>query len=616
MGSFFLSYIMKKIFLYIFLLSVTPTVSIVAQDLVAFPPNWYRGMSDSVLQIIIQHKDIRDSKINMLSDAVKIIKRYPSKNVNYLMMDLSIPKSYLGNVIPFEFIIKKKKIVFNYPLLEKPKLNKKILSGNDLVYLIMPDRFANADESNDVDKTMKENKLNRKDPFGRHGGDLKGIQNNLNYIQNLGVTTVWLTPFQENNEPEASYHGYAITNHYKTDPRFGTNSDYKNLADALHQRGMKMCIDLVFNHIGDEHWMIKDMPFPNFIHQFDTFTKTNYRANTLLDPYAAPSDKKLFNEGWFDKRMPDLNMKDPALAKYMIQQTIWWLYYAELDAIRIDTYTYPDHEFMVEWYQKIREEFPELSIFGEIWEHAVPMQSYFAPKNKKYNEEMQNVLDFQFCFAMDEFVDQDFGWTEGVSKMYYNLSQDYLYNDPYHHVIFIDNHDLDRFLATVKGDVSKLKTALGVLLTMRGVPCIFYGTEILMKGKGSHGIIREDFSGGWKDDATNKFDSSKRSAEENDVIDYIKTIQNWKAKSPAFKEGKLMQFIPQDGIYAYARYTGDAVAFIIYNSSKEKKAIDTKRFQDILKGKSLGKNIIDNRTINLNTIEMIGKELMIIEVAQ
>lgn len=550
----------------------------------------------------------------MVSDAVKIIKRYPSNHIDYMMLDLSIPSSYTANTIPIEFIIKKKKVVLNYPLLENPRLTKKILSGNDLVYLIMPDRFANGDPSNDEYSTMNEKKVNRKEPFARHGGDLKGIQDHLSYLQNLGVTTLWLTPFQENNEPEASYHGYAITDHYKTDPRFGTNADYKNLSQAAHSKGMKMCIDLVFNHIGDAHWIVKDNPFPSFIHHFDTFTHTNYRANTLLDPYASPSDKKLFNEGWFDKRMPDLNMKDPALARYMIQQTLWWLYFAEIDAIRIDTYTYPDHEFMVDWYQKIRKEFPEMSIFGEIWEHAVPMQSYFAPKNKKYDEEMQNVLDFQFCFAMDEFVDQKFGWTEGVSKLYYSISQDYLYNDPYHHVTFIDNHDMDRFLAQMKGDIPKLKNALGILLTMRGIPSIFYGTEVLMQGKGPHGVIREDFSGGWKEDAINKFDETKRSKAENDLINYIKTIQTWKASSPAFKEGKLMQFIPQDGIYAFARYTGNDVAFIIFNSNENKQSINSKRFQDILKGKSSGRNIIDNRKIDLNTIEIGANELLIIEL--
>jgi glycosidase len=606
---------MKKIVLLCFIVCISFANYMKAQNFQTFPPHWYKGMEDTILQLIIHQKDIRDAKINMPSDAIKILKRYPSSSIDYMMLDLSIPRNFLGNIIPIEFIIKKKKLLLKYELKEKPSSRKPILNQTDLIYLIMPDRFANGDVSNDLFDTMEEKTVNRKDPFGRHGGDLKGIENNLTYIQSVGFNTLWLTPFQENNEPEASYHGYAITDHYKTDPRFGTNNDYKNLSAAVHARGMKMVIDLVFNHIGDQHWMIKDMPFPNFIHRFDTFTRTNYRANTLLDPYASSYDKKIFTEGWFDKRMPDLNMKDPALARYMIQQTLWWMYYAEIDAIRIDTYTYPDQEFMKLWYQSIREEFPEMSIFGEIWEHAVPLQSYFAPKDKRYDQEMQNVLDFQFCFAMDEFVNQDFGWTEGVSKLYYSLSQDFLYKDPFHHVTFLDNHDLDRFLSQVNEDASKLKVALGMLLTMRGIPCIFYGTEVLMKGKGSHGIIREDFSGGWPGDAINKFDEKNRSKEENELINYISKIQNWKKNHPAFNEHKMIQFIPQDGIYAFARYSvsGSAV-LIIYNSNKVAKNINTIRFQDILKNKTSGKNILNEKGIDLKDISMDSKELMIIDL--
>lgn len=606
---------MKKAILIFSVCCISILNTSIAQNIQTFPPHWYKGMEDTVLQLIIHHKEIRDAKINMPSDAIKIIKRYPSNSVDYMMLDLGIPRNFLGSTIPIEFQIKKKKLLLKYPLFDKPNTKKPILGNTDLIYLIMPDRFANADKSNDAFANMEEKSMNRKEPFGRHGGDLKGIEKNLNYIQSIGATTLWLTPFQENNEPEASYHGYAITDHYRTDPRFGTNEDYKQLSSAAHQRGMKMVIDLVFNHIGDKHWMVTDMPFPNFIHRFDTFTRTNYRANTLVDPYASNYDKKIFNEGWFDKRMPDLNMKDPALARYMIQQTLWWLYYAEIDGIRIDTYTYPDQEFMKEWYQRIRDEFPEMSIFGEIWEHAVPLQSYFAPKEKRYDQEMQNVLDFQFCFAMDEFVNQDFGWTEGVSKLYYSISQDFLYKDPYHHITFIDNHDLDRFLSQVGGDVSKLKVALGMLLTMRGVPCIFYGTEVLMKGKGSHGIIREDFSGGWTEDPINKFEEKNRSVEENEVINYIRKIQSWKQNSPAFKEGKMMQFIPQEGIYAFARYSTDgSAAFIIYNSNKELKNINTTRFQDIFQNKKMGKNILTDQNIDLKTLSLKAKELMIIEL--
>lgn len=585
-----------------------------SQEIISYPPHWYKGLNDTTLQLIINHKDIRDAKINLLSDYIRITKRYKSENVNYLMIDLTIPKSYQANFIPFEFVIKKKKINLNYPLFNKPNNSKSILQANDLMYLIMPDRFANADEKNDVVKNFEEKTTDRNEPFARHGGDLKGITKNINYLKNLGVSTLWLTPFQENNEPKQSYHGYAITNHYKTDPRLGTNEDYLALSNDLHSNNMKLVIDLVFNHIGDQHWMFKDKPFPSFIHQFDTFTRTNYRANTLIDPYASESDKSQFTKGWFDHHMPDLNLKDQALAKYMTQQTIWWLLYANVDAIRIDTYTYPDLEFMQNWYKAIRKEFPEMSIFGEIWEHAVPLQSFFTPKSKNYQEEMQNVLDFQFAFSMDEFVNQDFGWTEGVSKLYYNLSQDYLYNDPYHHVTFLDNHDLDRFLSQVNGDKEKLKIALGVLLTMRGIPCIFYGTEILMKGKGSHGIIREDFPGGWPTDPINKFESKNRSADENDVYNFIQKIQKWKSSNKAFENGKLMQFIPIDGIYVYFRYSDNDVAMIVYNSNKSSQKINISRFKEIIKNKTKGKEIISDKSIDLNSLEIKSKELMIIDL--
>ncbi len=611
---FFLSCNMKKLITLILVFFCINSFAF-AQELKMYPPNWYKGLSDTTLQLIINYKNIRDSKINMQTDIVKIIKRYPSNHVDYLMIDLSIPKDYLANIIPIEFIIgKKQKLQIDYPLISRNDKKKSILKNTDLMYLIMPDRFANANTSNDKFNTLEEKSVDRNAEFGRHGGDLLGIDNNINYFKSLGITTLWLTPFQENNEPKQSYHGYAITNHYKTDPRLGSNEDYKRLVEKLHQQNMKMCIDLVFNHIGDKHWMYTDKPFPNFIHQFDSFTRTNYRANVLMDPYASAQEKDVFSRGWFDHHMPDLNLKDPTLAKYMIQNTIWWLLYADVDAIRIDTYAYPDLSFMHHWHQSIRKDFPEMSIFGEIWEHAVPLQSFFSAKDTE-DKMLRNILDFQFAFAMDEFVNQDFGWTEGVSKMYYNLSQDYLYQDPYHHVTFLDNHDLDRFMSQINGDVKKLKIALGMLLTMRGIPCIFYGTELLMKGKGSHGIIREDFPGGWSNDQVNKFERSNRSLEENEVIDYISKIQSWKKTHAGFSENaKMMQFIPFDGIYAFARYSKDDVAIILYNSSNKKLKISQKKFAELLKEKLEGKNILNDKLVDFKSLEIESKEFMIIDV--
>jgi neopullulanase len=618
MRPFFLSLFMRKLLL---ILCISICNIAIAKEKestppIVYPTNWYKNMKDSVLQLIVNYDNVRDAKLNLKTDIVKVIKRYPCANPNYMMIDLLIPKDFVANYIPIEFEwSKKKKLLLNYPMLDRPKSQKKILQRNDLMYLIMPDRFANGDTRNDVNPSFNEKSLDKKEPFARHGGDLKGIENNINYFKELGVTTLWLTPFQENNEPSQSYHGYAITNHYLTDPRIGSNEQYKFLVNTLHVNQMKMVMDFVFNHIGDQHWMYKDMPFPNFIHRFDTFTRTNYRANTLMDPYASERDRKAFTNGWFDHHMPDLNLDDPALARYMIQNTLWWLMYADVDGIRIDTYSYPEYSFMQQWYKALRAEFPEMSVFGEIWEHAVPIQSYFTPKDKLYTEAMQNVLDFQFCFAMDEFVKQDYAWTEGIEKLYYVISQDYLYQDPWHHITFLDNHDLDRFLATVNGDQQKMKAALGILMTMRGIPCIFYGTELLMKGKGSHGIIREDMSGGWNGDAVNKFDSKNRSKEEQDMFNYIATIQAWRHSSDAFSEqAKMMQFIPVDGVYMFSRYSDKSSALIIYNSSKTNKKIAFERFEEIANQFKLGQDVITKKKYDLKNLELEPGSLLILDL--
>jgi glycosidase len=605
---------MKKLF--VFLLLFCSTFGYAAEAPVVYPSNWYKGMKDSVLQLIVRYEGARDAKLNLKTNIVKVTKRYACNNVNYLMIDLVIPSSYLANYIPIELeMSKKKKILINYPLLDRPQSKKKTLEGRDLIYLIMPDRFANGNTNNDEFPELNEKEINRAEPFARHGGDLKGIEQNLDYIQGLGANTIWLTPFLENNEPKQSYHGYAITDHYKSDPRICSNEQYKYFVNTLHARKMKIVVDMVFNHIGDQHWIYKDAPFPNWIHRFDTFTKTNYRANTLMDPYASARDKKQFTNGWFDNHMPDLNLDDSALARYMIQNTLWWLLYADIDAIRIDTYSYPEYEFMQRWHKAIRQEFPDMSIFGEIWEHVVPLQSYFTPKDQSNAQAMQHVLDFQFCFAMQPFLNQDFGWTEGVSKMYYVLTQDYLYADPFHHVTFIDNHDLDRFLSSVGGDIQKLKSALGVLLTMRGIPCIFYGTEVLMKGKGNDGVKREDFSGGWKEDALNKFEIKNQSKDEQQVGNYIRNLQAWKIKHDGFSEGsKMMQFIPMDGLYMFARYSSNDAALMMYNSSKKPIKIDYKRFEEIAKGYSSGEEALSRKKVHLNEITVLPNEFLIVDL--
>jgi glycosidase len=585
-----------------------------AQQTTLFPPDWYTGLNDSSLQLIIRQQDIGAVKPEVTTSdaAVRVLDVQQTAHKDYLLVNLVIGKNTKPGTLKLNLNGRKKQTI-PYRLKQK-QADPETLEGNDLVYLIMPDRFANGDPSNDIRKEMREAVSHRDSAFYRHGGDLQGITQHLDYIEQLGITTLWLTPFQENNEPSQSYHGYAITDHYKVDPRLGTMNDYLQLREASGKRGMKWVLDLVYNHVGDGHWLYKDKPFPGAVHSIDSFFQTNYRANTLMDPYASAADKKAFGEGWFDRHMPDLNNDDPVVARYMIQHTIWWIETAKADGIRIDTYSYPEQEFMQAWYKAVIAEYPKLSVFGEIWEHAVPLQSYFIPKEKGRAESMQNVLDFQFCFSIDDAVNQPDGWTEGISRLYYTLSQDYLYSDPYHHVIFTDNHDLDRFYSVIGYDLKKMKAAMGIMLTTRGIPSIFYGTELLMKHKGPHGLIRQDMPGGWKEDKVNKFTATGRTAEENEIWSYIQHLARWRKTNPAIS-GKLMQFIPQHGVYVYFRYSGSDKVMVVYNSSKEQKEVGLGRFSEMLSGATTFKDVFSGTSATIGEkITVPHGELLIMEV--
>lgn len=579
-----------------------------------YPPNWFVGLKDTSLQLIIKQKNIGNTVQQVTADNpdITIVKVLPTKHKDYLLVEMRLSKSMQAGEVAFNLKGKKnQKLSYSF---KQKRTQPQTLNGNDLIYLLMPDRFANGNTKNDVDVTKREKSMNRDSLFARHGGDLQGITQHLDYIQNLGVTAMWLTPFQENDEPSQSYHGYAITNHYKVDSRYGTLNDYTQLCAEAKKKNMKWVLDLVFNHIGDGHWLYADKPFDTAVHTFEKFTRTNYRANTLMDPYASQLDQKIFTEGWFDHQMPDVNNDNPIVAKYMTQNTVWWIETSMADGIRIDTYSYPEQKFMQAWYQSIIAEYPTLSVFGEIWEHAVPLQSYFVPKDKPVTEHMQNVLDFQFCFSIDDAVSQPNGWTEGVSKLYYSLSQDYVYKDPYHHVIFSDNHDLDRFYATINYDFKKWKAAMNIMMTMRGIPSLFYGTEILMRNKGAHGAIREDFKGGWKEDSTDKFTSDGRTPEENEAWNHINMLAQWR-KNNAALDGKMMQFIPEQGVYVYFRYSASQKVMVVFNSNKESQTIMLNRFSEMLNGHRSLFNIFNKQTIAIEQkLSVEAGEALVFEV--
>lgn len=602
----------KKYYLLI-LLSLALPPALYAQTMV-YPPYWWVGMENDTLELLVYNPD-GFKKAPAISKEVKLIESKLATNKMYAFVKINIAKAEAGS-----FKIGKGKEAVNYELKERSDYSPKGLNPADAMYLITPDRFANGDQSNDAVKGMNEEMLDRSQPFARHGGDLKGITSKLDYIKELGFNSLWICPVLTNDQPEESYHGYAITDHYNIDPRFGNLEDYRNLMKQMRSRDMKMVMDVVYNHFGTEHHLFKDLPdssFFNFHKGFDAgYQQTNYRAASLFDPHASQSDREQFTDGWFVRTMPDVNQRNPHMAEFLIQNSIWWIEEFGIDAFRIDTYSYPDQKFMGELAGRIKQEYPDFFIFGETWVHYPEIQSYF-PEGARYNpvnSNMDAVTDFTLCFAIQEAMNTQQGWTEGISKVYYRLAADYLYENPDQLVTFLDNHDLARIYGHYGENWPKLKTALGMLFTLRGIPCMYYGTEILMKETANHGVIREDFPGGWENDTVNKFVAEDRTELENETFDWIKLLLDYRSDSKALTEGKLTQFVPVDGIYVYFRNTDDETIMVIVNTNqKDTKALKLDRFAELWPKGSTGVDITTQQKIGGEELNLAPMSILIVE---
>ncbi|NEN22538.1 alpha-amylase [Cryomorpha ignava] len=580
------------------------------------PPNWWVGMADENLEILIHQKGVSANSFSIKNNSenvtLKSVNILPGKN--YVVLHLSISAKAKPQTITIESSGKAGKFAVDYRL-DARKAHNRGLDQKDAIYLITPDRFANGDLGNDSFEDMNQTGANRAEPYERHGGDIQGIINNLNYIQELGMTALWPNPLLENDQPEESYHGYAFTDYYKIDKRFGTNALYAALSDSLHNRGMKLIQDVVYNHIGNEHYLFKDLPDSSWFHFWNTYTRTNYRAPLLMDRYASANEKNVFTDGWFDKHMPDLNQKNETLAKYLIQQTLWWIEKYQIDALRIDTYAYPDQDFMREWAKQVKEDFPDIFLFAETWVHGSTVQGWFIGNGLAPEENsLDGLTDFQLYYAINDALTKEQNWTEGISKLYYTLAADYIYEQPENMVTFLDNHDLARFFGYVNGDIRKMKMGLALMFTMRGIPSIYYGTETLMRETEGHGKIREDFMGGWQGDSLNKFTPQGRSEVENEIYDYIKSLSDFRKTNAAIYEGKTTQFIPVDGLYVYFRHSGSDLVMVAVNTSQEKRIILRSNYAELLDGKSLLRNLNGEEKAIDDKIEIAPFETFIWEV--
>ncbi len=584
------------------------------------PPFWWTGMKEQSLQLVVHGAAIQQYELKLEATDCKILKVTKPSNTNYLFVDVLIGAQQQPGDIKLLFLQKGKvKFEYCYSLRARSASQKRGIDASDLIYLVFPDRFANGDLSNDASSLLNEKTMDRNGLKSRHGGDLAGIANHLDYFKELGVSALWINPVLENNQPAESYHGYAATDLYKVDPRFGTNESYKVLVDWCHKEGIKMIWDVVYNHWGNENWMFRDIPDSNWFHWFPEFTRTSYRAETLLDPYAAESDKNIMTNAWFDKHMPDLNQQDPQLAKYLIQNSIWWIEYAGLDAFRIDTYAYPDQQFMKSLNEAIRNEYPDFVLFGETWVQGSPVQSWFtelSPSNSKYSSSLQGVTDFQLYFAITKGLNENFGWEEGFRRIQMTLSHDVLYHNPNMLVTFLDNHDLSRYYSMVNEDFARWKMGVAMLYTLRGIPSIYYGHEILMKNYADPDAkVREDFPGGWPADGMNKFSASGRNKLENEAFDFCKKLGTWRKNNSWIGLAKLTQFVPMDNTYVYFRTEGQRILMCIYNGNDKSFDLDLTRFNECIKGRTIGRDIISENNIQLkNTLVLEPKSTLLIEL--
>ncbi|MCL5245958.1 glycoside hydrolase family 13 protein [Cellulophaga sp. 20_2_10] len=585
------------------------------------PPNWWVGLKNNNLQLLVKDPNVSEATPTISKAGISIKKVTKGDSPNYIFIDLEIDKTVTANQFNIEFTYKDgSKKTQTYELKDRDKKAEDYVgfSSADAVYLITPDRFANADTSNDIDSTLNEKTVNRAEDYARHGGDIKGITKNLGYIDSLGFTAIWPSPLLTNNMYNASYHGYAITDFYGVDPRFGTLEEYIELAKKSKEKGIKIIMDQVANHCGLEHWWMKDLPFKDWVNDQNQFinnkpvTIANHRRTSNQDIYASKADKKELTNGWFGNHMPDLNQRNPFLATYIIQNSIWWIETLDLGGIRQDTYPYPDKDFMANWAGSIMTEYPNFSIVGEEWSYNPLLIAYWQKNNPNkdgYESNLTSTMDFAMQKNIIDALNEEETWGTGLIKAYEGLANDFAYESPKDIMVFLDNHDMDRVFTQLSENIVNTKMAVAYMSMLPRIPQFYYGTEILMQNTakpGDHGLIRTDFPGGWNSDTTNAFTGAGLTANQKEMQEYMRTLLNFRKNSETIHNGKTMHFAPENGVYVLFRILNDNVVTIILNKNKEAYQLDLSRFQEIgLKGKTV---------TNINTKEsFVWKDSLLLQ---
>lgn len=613
----------KTFFFYLVLMCFTCIVN--AKNIDVYPTNWWTGMKTNSIQLLIRSTDevFSSADVSINYSGIKVLKTHQFSNKKYLAVDITILPEALPGTVLIEVAKNGKKQKINWQLNSRRSGNgteyAQGVNSSDFIDLIMVDRFSNGDPSNDRVKGMRDQSLDRNQMYDRHGGDLQGVINNLDYLQGLGITALWFTPVMENDMMNRTEHGYSITDHYKIDARYGGDKVYKELSSQLHKRGMKLIFDAVYNHFGLYHFLEQDQPENDWVHRWPEYTQTIYREQPLFDPYGAKSDQKKMSNGWFDKIMPDINQDNPYMANFLIQNCIWHIETFGIDGVRLDTYTYNDLNFANRCNEAILNEFPKMSIFGEIMVHGVANQAYFEQNNIEtpFKSNLPSVVDFQsLYYGIIPALTQPFGWTDGVNKLYYTLSSDFLSKNPMQKVLLLDNHDEPRFFSVVGENVEKQKMGFQWLLTCRGIPQLYYGSEVLVKGfKAPDGLVRSDFPGGWSTDTKNAFTGKGLTDDEKSTQDLVRKLANFRKTSSALTTGKLMHYVPVDGLYVYFRYDEKQTIMCVMNTSNDAKEVDFQKYIERTEGFNSAKNVVtDEKFSSLKKTSIPAMKMWVLEL--
>lgn len=615
---------MKRLFLLIALCSLMITTNAKIEIKKIDPTNWFVGMKDASLQLMAYGANIRNAEVTTNYPNVRIDSLVRLDSPNYLLIYLNLKDAQAGTM-NIDFKIGKQTTTVKYALLNREMSGdeRKGFDNSDVLYMLMPDRFANGNPKNDIVKGMQDQLCNRNEPSLRHGGDIAGIMQHLDYFTDLGVTALWFTPVLENDRPadggkSSTYHGYATTDYYRVDPRFGTNADYKALTDAFHKRGLKVVMDMIFNHCGDYHIWNKDVPAKDWFNSPNYALQTSYKLTPVLDPYASKIDKAETVDGWFVRSMPDLNQRNPHVMKYLIQNSIWWIETVGIDGIRMDTYPYADRKAMANWMKRINLEYPNFNTVGETWVTEPAYTAAWQKDSKLTNENsyLKTVMDFAFfdrlSMAKNEETDD---WWKGFNRIYNVLCYDYLYPNPASVMAFIENHDTDRFLENGK-DTLALKQAYALLLTMRRIPQLYYGTEILMNGTKeiTDGNVRKDFPGGFPGDKANKFTRKGRTAAENAMFDWTARLLHWRKGNDVIVHGKQIQFIPWHGIYVVTRQYNGRTVMTVINGRNTSGKLEVKRYAEIIGNNTTAHDVCTGESVSLSAdVPLKARQTMVLE---